>query len=103
MKLINAIITIAFILTLNLHAVFSQDVGIAINANYSLFDRSNSGNFSLGISGGLSKTIAVTDDFHITPGFQVSLNLYNNGIGTCLLYTSPSPRDATLSRMPSSA
>ena len=25
---------------------------------------------------------------------------YNNG---CLLYTSPSPRDATLSRMPSSA
>ena len=28
----------------------------------------------------------------------------NNGsLGTCLLYTSPSPRDATLSRMPSSA
>ena len=30
----------------------------------------------------------------------------NNGVGqssTCLLYTSPSPRDATLSRMPSSA
>ena len=26
-----------------------------------------------------------------------------HGIGTCLLYTSPSPRDATLSRMPSSA
>ena len=25
------------------------------------------------------------------------------GTGTCLLYTSPSPRDATLSRMPSSA
>ena len=25
------------------------------------------------------------------------------GIGGCLLYTSPSPRDATLSRMPSSA
>ena len=24
-------------------------------------------------------------------------------MGTCLLYTSPSPRDATLSRMPSSA
>ena len=24
-------------------------------------------------------------------------------IGTCLLYTSPSPRDATLTRMPSSA
>ena len=26
-----------------------------------------------------------------------------NDTGTCLLYTSPSPRDATLSRMPSSA
>ena len=25
------------------------------------------------------------------------------GIDSCLLYTSPSPRDATLSRMPSSA
>ena len=29
---------------------------------------------------------------------------YNSNIlGSCLLYTSPSPRDATLSRMPSSA
>ena len=26
-----------------------------------------------------------------------------NAINNCLLYTSPSPRDATLSRMPSSA
>ena len=26
-----------------------------------------------------------------------------SGVGRCLLYTSPSPRDATLSRMPSSA
>ena len=26
-----------------------------------------------------------------------------SGVSTCLLYTSPSPRDATLSRMPSSA
>ena len=25
------------------------------------------------------------------------------GLGTCLLYTSPSPRDRTRSRMPSSA
>ena len=28
---------------------------------------------------------------------------YRNCINACLLYTSPSPRDATLSRMPSSA
>ena len=31
-------------------------------------------------------------------------NIVSGGAGkTCLLYTSPSPRDATLSRMPSSA
>ena len=29
--------------------------------------------------------------------------ILDNWFGTCLLYTSPSPRDATLSRMPSSA
>ena len=28
---------------------------------------------------------------------------FGNRVETCLLYTSPSPRDATLSRMPSSA
>ena len=28
---------------------------------------------------------------------------FNHGFRTCLLYTSPSPRDSTLSRMPSSA
>ena len=33
-----------------------------------------------------------------------SSDIPNNGdFVTCLLYTSPSPRDATLSRMPSSA
>ena len=31
------------------------------------------------------------------------LQLHNVHISPCLLYTSPSPRDATLSRMPSSA
>ena len=30
-------------------------------------------------------------------------NIKNTNKKTCLLYTSPSPRDATLSRMPSSA
>ena len=31
------------------------------------------------------------------------LNAINTRLDACLLYTSPSPRDATLSRMPSSA
>ena len=32
-----------------------------------------------------------------------ALSCFDQGRETCLLYTSPSPRDATLSRMPSSA
>ena len=32
-----------------------------------------------------------------------TLKIYNGVSWACLLYTSPSPRDATLSRMPSSA
>ena len=36
-------------------------------------------------------------------GKPVMLDAYCKHMGTCLLYTSPSPRDATLSRMPSSA
>ena len=36
---------------------------------------------------------------------EINLGQYvrNDKLPTCLLYTSPSPRDATLSRMPSSA
>ena len=36
-----------------------------------------------------------------TPGMKVTTN--NERAKTCLLYTSPSPRDRLLSRMPSSA
>ena len=38
-----------------------------------------------------------------TGGFAVAHNGHLTNAYTCLLYTSPSPRDATLSRMPSSA
>ena len=44
-----------------------------------------------------------------TPGVGVAVNATSPGInlvsgtGTCLLYTSPSPRDLSTSRMPSSA
>ena len=40
------------------------------------------------------------EDFKVTKG-QDKLKLYQ--YHTCLLYTSPSPRDGLLSRMPSSA
>ena len=45
----------------------------------------------------------------IGPNGSGKTTLFNSIVGTypidngCLLYTSPSPRDATLSRMPSSA
>ena len=42
----------------------------------------------------------------LTPGETFTKQAYNNATGglyTCLLYTSPSPRDGLLSRMPSSA
>ena len=39
---------------------------------------------------------------HATTLFTNSI-ITRDGAKTCLLYTSPSPRDATLSRMPSSA
>ena len=42
----------------------------------------------------------------VIPGEDIQINFYtarHTYPGRCLLYTSPSPRDATLSRMPSSA
>ena len=43
-----------------------------------------------------AETLEAHDDFLLVIS-------YNPGYQSCLLYTSPSPRDATLSRMPSSA
>ena len=56
--------------------------------------------------GGETVTVNTTGVNMNTPGDYTvtysATDAYGN-IGTCLLYTSPSPRDATLSRMPSSA
>ena len=40
---------------------------------------------------------------HEADGDEADARHYGNEPDACLLYTSPSPRDATLSRMPSSA
>ena len=47
------------------------------------------------IGGGTVTLSGLEAGINAAPGFA--------GTQTCLLYTSPSPRDATLSRMPSSA
>ena len=72
-----------------------------------LFDGDNANDTSgNGYDGNSSANVSYSAN---TPwGTGKSVNLNNNSYitvddGTCLLYTSPSPRDATLSRMPSSA
>ena len=47
----------------------------------------------------------ITESFEMTEGVVKGLNCsrLDEKLNPCLLYTSPSPRDATLSRMPSSA
>ena len=58
--------------------------------------------FILGCSG--SGVIGEGKEFEYLPGVSLTVaSLPNVTLKPCLLYTSPSPRDATLSRMPSSA
>ena len=45
---------------------------------------------------------ALVSSFHVPETKDGLIDIYGK-IGTCLLYTSPSPRDRTRSRMPSSA
>ena len=51
----------------------------------------------------LSKELAILPGDHRLTVFQKKAIDHHINICVCLLYTSPSPRDATLSRMPSSA
>ena len=50
-----------------------------------------------GIKTAIPNMVDVASSLHRPPGEVTKF------FGCCLLYTSPSPRDATLSRMPSSA
>ena len=80
--------------------VVNPDIGIAglrhpsfpVPQNQGVFNPTN------GVSSGIQifPANAYTPEVHRL--LQVAANIYD-----CLLYTSPSPRDATLSRMPSSA
>ena len=57
--------------------------------------------------GGFDFPAARQRRMHVMPDddvfFIVDVTLEDAGMYTCLLYTSPSPRDGLLSRMPSSA
>ena len=62
------------------------------------------------VTGGASRPglgSAIADKFASEGAFVFLTDIDENGciesLDVCLLYTSPSPRDATLSRMPSSA
>ena len=44
-----------------------------------------------------------TNRSHFQSQYHMEIGTASTDVRTCLLYTSPSPRDATLSRMPSSA
>ena len=46
--------------------------------------------------------LVIENDMHTCTGLR-KVHMEIASLGPCLLYTSPSPRDATLSRMPSSA
>ena len=58
--------------------------------------------FVTGASRGIGKSIALElgKDYQVIVGFS---NSKDKADEVCLLYTSPSPRDAESSRMPSSA
>ena len=76
------------------------------------FDGLGSHTVNCGNGGGPSITELFFSEYVEGSGFNKAIELYNGtggavdlaaGAYTCLLYTSPSPRDGLLSRMPSSA
>ena len=72
-----------------------------MKAPKSIIQRITASNGSVFTGPGTNSYLIGTDDITLVdPGPKIDAHLSNL---FCLLYTSPSPRDATLSRMPSSA
>ena len=106
---------------LNVFNLFSLNGSAALNLSHILngyqkintqvFDISNHPEFkglTLWSELGVSAKFDFNEDVKLSVGYSVSNDYsFTSTRGTvfynCLLYTSPSPRDATLSRMPSSA
>ena len=67
-------------------------------STYTILPKDDS-NLDIGISGDDGSQVVVVD----TATQQVTVTENVVTVNVCLLYTSPSPRDRSLSRMPSSA
>ena len=62
------------------------------------------GTMTFGLQSDEKESFAIMDKaFEAGVNFMDTAEIYPVPPSVCLLYTSPSPRDATLSRMPSSA
>ena len=86
------------------YEVVKRKSKLADKVSYSVFSggktvKYKSNSLSSAFIKGSSYEFQSVQNLDITKGRHFTLSEYNS----CLLYTSPSPRDATLSRMPSSA
>ena len=74
------------------------------SASNKLFrDNLSKGQTGLSVAFDLPTQTGYDSDHQLARGEVGKVGVPINHLGDCLLYTSPSPRDATLSRMPSSA
>ena len=83
----------------SLLAFIPEDRRLALAAGRELPDRASGSVLFADISGFTPLTAALAQELGVQRGAEEVLNQIN----PCLLYTSPSPRDRTRSRMPSSA
>ena len=91
--------------------LFALSITLFLSANSQLYARDQIK--IVGSSTVYPFATVVAERFGKTSGFKTpviestgsggGLKLFCSGLGTCLLYTSPSPRDRQKSRMPSSA
>ena len=65
--------------------------------------RINRRSFVFGASCSLCGSVILPSCTQVPLTNRSQLNLYDSNLPICLLYTSPSPRDLSTSRMPSSA
>ena len=87
----------------NIRGKVYAEVGGTVHVNY---DRSTTTcyNYARNLNQYRYKLFSFTHSVYIYVGtVDIDISVYLRLRTDCLLYTSPSPRDATLSRMPSSA